>query len=70
MSDRERLRQTRENLQKEIRLALNCRTDREKIDLVKRWKSQYSPIHVAELLRVAKNRETASKILEWDLNKM
>ena len=45
-----------------------CKTKRQKIELVERWKSQYDPIYVQELLNVARNKQAAGDILAWDLN--
>ena len=63
----EELRASRLLLQMEVRAALACRTKKQKIALVARWKSQYSPIFVQELLNVARNKKTAGDILHWDL---
>ena len=65
----EELRASRLLLQGEIRAALACRTKKQKIALVARWKSQYSPIFVQELLNVARNKKTAGDILQWDLDR-
>ena len=56
------------NLQREVRAALACKTKRQKIELVERWKAQYDPIYVRELLNVARNKTAAGDILAWDLN--
>ena len=45
-----------------------CKTKRQKIELVERWKAQYDPIYVRELLNVARNKTAAGDILAWDLN--
>ena len=63
----EELRASRLLLQSEVRAALACRTKKQKIALVARWKSQYSPIFVQELLNVARNKKVAGDILHWDL---
>lgn len=64
------LLESRRALQGEIRAALACRTKKAKIALVNRWKEQYSPIYVQELLNVARNKRVAGDILAWDLEKM
>jgi hypothetical protein len=67
LSIEEQLRQSRLNLQMEVRMALSCRTKKQKIALVAKWKEKYSPIYVQELLNVARNKKTAVDILDWDL---
>jgi hypothetical protein len=57
-------------LQGEIRSALACRTKKQKIALVERWKSQYSPITVQELLNVARNKSAAGDIIHWNLDEI
>ena len=66
----EQLRRSRLNLQHEVRQALMCKTKRQKIELVERWKAQYDPIYVQELLNVARNKQAAGDILAWDLDKL
>ena len=70
LSIEEQLRQSRVNLQMEVHAALMCKTKKQKIALVDRWKQQYSPIYVQELLRVARNKDVAGDILKWDLDKL
>ena len=64
----EQLRRSRLNLQHEVRQALMCKTKRQKIELVERWKAKYDPIYVQELLNVARNKQAAGDILAWDLD--
>ena len=66
----EELRASRLLLQMEVRAALACRTKKQKIALVARWKSQYSPIFVQELLNVARNKQAAGDILHWNLDEI
>lgn len=66
----EQLRRSRLNLQHEVRQALMCKTKRQKIELVERWKAKYDPIYVQELLNVARNKQAAGDILAWDLDKL
>ena len=66
----EELRASRLLLQSEVRAALACRTKKQKIALVARWKSQYSPIFVQELLNVARNKQAAGDILHWNLDEI
>ena len=64
------LRESRLKMKREMQAALSCRTPQQKRDLVARWKSQYSPIAVDEMLRVARNKSAAGEIANWDVEKM
>jgi hypothetical protein len=64
------LRESRLKFKMEMQAALSCRTPQQKRDLVARWKSEYSPISVNELLRVARNKPIAGEIANWDVDKM
>jgi hypothetical protein len=64
------LYESRLKLKGEMRAALLCRTKKEKLDLVKRWKLEYSPTSVNEMLRIAKNKSAAGDIANWDIEKM
>jgi len=64
------LRESRIRLQQEIRRALSCIRKTQKIKLAAEWKAKYSPTHVAELIRCAKNKKAAISILEWKLEEM
>ena len=64
------LYESRVKLRDEVRSALACRTKKQKLDLVQRWKSEYSPTSVAEMLRIARNKSTAGEIANWDINKL
>ena len=64
------LYESRVKLRDEVRAALACRTKKQKLDLVKRWKSEYSPTSVDTMLRIARNKSTAGKIANWDINKL
>ena len=66
----EELRASRLLLQSEVRAALACRTKKQKIALVARWKEKYSPIFVQELLNVARNKQAAGDILHWNLDEI
>ena len=70
LSIEEQLRQSRLNLQREVRLALSCKDNNEKLLLVQRWKREYPPLYVKELIAVAKNKKVAADILAWDLDKL
>ena len=70
LSIEDELRQSRKRLQGEIRAALMCKTKKQKIELVERWKAKYDPIYVQELLNVARNKQAAGDILAWDLDKL
>ena len=67
LSIEQQLLDSRRWLQGEIKAALACRTKKQKIALVDRWKSQYSPITVQELLNVARNKSAAGDIIHWEL---
>lgn len=67
---RKQLRETRLNFKREMQAALACRTAQQKRDLVTRWKSQYLPTTVDEMLRVARNKPAAGEIANWDVEKM
>jgi hypothetical protein len=64
------LYESRVKLRDEVRAALACRTNKQKLDLVKRWKSEYSPTSVETMLRIARNKSTAGEIANWDINKL
>lgn len=68
LSIEDALRQSRRRLQGEVKAALMCKTKKEKIELVERWKAKYDPIYVQELLNVARNKQAAGDILAWDLD--
>jgi hypothetical protein len=70
LSTREQLRASRIWLQGEVRAALLCKTKKQKIALVNRWKLQYSPITVQELLNVARNKKAAGDIIHWNLDEI
>ena len=67
LSIEEQLLQSRLRLQGEIRAALECKTKKDKIELVQRWRQRYCPDHVQELLNVARNKQVAGDILAWNL---
>jgi len=64
------LYESRVRLKAEIRASLLCRTKKQKLDLVQRWKSEYSPTSVAEMLRIARNKSIAGEIANWDIDKL
>ena len=67
LSIEQQLLESRRWLQGEIKAALACKTKKQKIALVDRWKSEYSPITVKELLNVARNKSAAGDIIHWNL---
>jgi hypothetical protein len=67
LSTEEQLLADRRRLQGEVRAALSCRTKKDKLALLERWKARYTPDHVQELLNVARNKKVAGDILAWDL---
>jgi F0F1-type ATP synthase delta subunit len=64
---REELLLSRTILKNEMQRALQAIKPKEKIELVATWKGMYKPEIVAELLRVAKDREARYRIANWNL---
>lgn len=64
---REELLLSRTILKNEMQRALQAIKPKEKIELVATWKGMYKPEIVAELLRVAKDREAKYRIANWNL---
>lgn len=64
---REELLLSRTILKNEMQRALQAIKPKEKIELVATWKGMYRPEIVAELLRVAKDREARYRIANWNL---
>ena len=64
---REELLLSRTILKNEMQRALQAIKPKEKIELVAAWKGMYKPEIVAELLRVAKDREARYRIANWNL---
>ena len=63
----EELLLSRTILKNEMQRALQAIKPKEKIELVATWKGMYKPEIVAELLRVAKDREARYRIANWNL---
>ena len=59
------LRESRIRFREEIYKALRCTSKKQKLALVKEWKSKYGEHHVKTLLNCARNRQAAHTILEW-----
>ena len=64
---REELLLSRTILKNEMQRALQAIKPKEKIELVATWKGMYKHEIVAELLRVAKDREARYRIANWNL---
>jgi len=64
---REELLLSRRILRDEMRRALQAIKPSDKVELVAVWKRMYKPEIVAELLRVAKDREARHRIANWNL---
>lgn len=64
---REELLLSRTILKNEMQRALQAIKPKEKIELAATWKGMYKPEIVAELLRVAKDREARYRIANWNL---
>ena len=64
----EALRQSRLNLQAEIKKVFECRgRQSKKLALWNEWKAKYPPLHVTGLVALANDRISAKRILEWRL---
>jgi F0F1-type ATP synthase delta subunit len=64
---REELLLSRTILKNEMQRAIQAIKPKEKIELVATWKGMYKPEIVAELLRVARDREAKVRIANWNL---
>ena len=64
------LRDSRIQLQIEMRRALSCTRKLQKIKLAKEWQEKYNPVHYRELIRCAKNKEVAAVIANWKIDEL
>ena len=64
------LRASRERFQRDVYMALCCKTKKEKRALLREWEGKYSPTHIAELIRCVKNKKVAGDILDWNLDEL
>ena len=65
--DYEELYLNRLELKRDMQAAIACFNNREKIELVKHWRSIYSEKKVEELIRFAKNKKVCWAIAHWDV---
>ena len=70
LATRMALRDSRIQLQQEMRKALSCTRKLQKIKLAKEWEEKYNPVHYRELIRCAKNKEAAGVIANWKINEL
>jgi len=64
------LRNSRIQLQIEMRRALSCTRKTDKIKLAREWQDKYNPIHYRELIRCAKNKQVAAIIANWKIDEL
>ena len=64
----EKLRESRQDLQKELQRALRCRTPSQKIKLHQDWLKRYSEHHVKTIINILKDGVVCKKILNWDVD--
>ncbi len=65
LATRMALRDSRIQLQLEMRRALSCTRKLQKIKLAKEWQEKYNPVHYRELIACAKNKQVAIVIANW-----
>lgn len=70
LATRMALRDSRIQLQLEMRRALSCIKKLEKIKLAREWEEKYNPIHYRELIRCAKNKQAAIVIADWKIDEL
>jgi len=68
MDHRKLLTEHRAILQKEMSVASRMFSTEDKVALLTRWKKDYSPTMVDELVRVAKHPEARDKIAKWNVD--
>ena len=70
LATRMALRDSRVQLQLEMRRALSCIKKLEKIKLAKEWEEKYNPVHYRELIKCAKNKQVAIAIANWKTDEL
>ena len=70
LATRMALRDSRVQLQLEMRRALSCIKKVEKIKLAREWEEKYSPVHYRELIKCAKNKQVAIAIANWKTDEL
>jgi len=70
LATRMALRDSRVQLQQEMRRALSCIKKMEKIKLAREWEDKYNPVHYRELIACAKNKQVAIAIANWKTDEL
>ena len=70
LATRMALRDSRVQLQQEMRRALSCTRKLQKIKLAKEWEEKYNPVHYRELIACAKNKQVAADIANWKIDEL
>ena len=70
LATRMALRDSRIQLQLEMRRALSCTRKLQKIKLAKEWEEKYNPVHYRELIACAKNKQVAADIANWKIDEL
>jgi hypothetical protein len=70
LATRMALRDSRVQLQQEMRRALSCIKKVEKIKLAREWEEKYNPLHYRELIKCAKNKQVAIAIANWKTDEL
>ena len=70
LATRMALRDSRVQLQLEMRRALSCIKKVEKIKLAREWEERYNPVHYRELIKCAKNKQVAIAIANWKTDEL
>ena len=70
LATRMALRDSRIQLQQEMRRALSCTKKADKIRLAKEWGEKYNPVHYRELIACAKNKQVAIAIANWKTDEL
>jgi hypothetical protein len=70
LATRMALRDSRIQLQQEMRRALSCIKKVEKIKLAREWEEKYNPVHYRELIKCAKNKQVAIAIANWKTDEL
>lgn len=70
LATRMALRDSRIQLQLEMRRALSCIKKVEKIKLAREWEERYNPVHYRELIKCAKNKQVAIAIANWKTDEL
>lgn len=61
------LLRNRRILRDEMRAVIDCRTDGEKVALIQKWRSNYGPLLVRDLLSIARDKAARYLVAEWNV---